>query len=201
MQTVIITNPQLKEELLANGVEADANIVWIEDVNEMQSLKGAEIVIDMVFEVSHLALLQSLSNSLVVINSVELTLAETDPSFVRINGWPGFLQSQIIEAACLTEGPRKKVEEVFSLFHKTIEWLTDMIGFVTPRVISMIINEAYIALNEDVSTKEEINTAMKLGTNYPYGPFEWAEKIGIERIHSLLSKLAAEKEHYTPAVM
>ena len=42
----------------------------------------------------------------------------------------------------------------------------------------MIINEAFLALQEGVSTKEEINTAMKLGTNYPLGPFEWVEKIG-----------------------
>ena len=53
----------------------------------------------------------------------------------------------------------------------------------------MIINEAFIALREGVSTKEEINTAMKLGTNYPYGPFEWAGKIGIERVNALLDKL------------
>jgi 3-hydroxybutyryl-CoA dehydrogenase len=56
-------------------------------------------------------------------------------------------------------------------------------------VISTIINEALIALMEGVSTREEIDTAMKLGTNYPYGPFEWAEKIGMERVDSLLAQL------------
>jgi 3-hydroxybutyryl-CoA dehydrogenase len=84
---------------------------------------------------------------------------------------------------------KQKTEEVFSLFNKKIEWLPDEIGFVTPRIISMIINEAFIALKEGVSSKEEIDTAMKLGTNYPYGPFEWAEKIGMERIDSLLVRL------------
>jgi 3-hydroxybutyryl-CoA dehydrogenase len=58
----------------------------------------------------------------------------------------------------------------------------------------MIVNEAFIALKEGVSTKEEIDIAMKLGTNYPYGPFEWAEKIGTERIKNLLSKLSVEKK-------
>ncbi len=47
--------------------------------------------------------------------------------------------------------------------------------------MAMIINEAWHALAEEVSTKNEIDTAMKLGTNYPYGPFEWAEKIGLGR--------------------
>jgi 3-hydroxybutyryl-CoA dehydrogenase len=65
-------------------------------------------------------------------------------------------------------------------------------------VVSMIINEAFIALGENVSTREEIDTAMKLGTNYPYGPFEWAELIGVENIISLLNKLSEKDNHYQP---
>jgi 3-hydroxybutyryl-CoA dehydrogenase len=77
--------------------------------------------------------------------------------------------------------------------------LPDEPGFITPRVISMIINEAYFALEEGVSTKEEINTAMKLGTAYPYGPFEWAERIGVRNILVLLNRLSKEKSQYKPA--
>jgi 3-hydroxybutyryl-CoA dehydrogenase len=76
----------------------------------------------------------------------------------------------------------------------------DEIGFITPRVVSMIINEAFIALKEGVSTKGEIDTAMKLGTNYPYGPFEWAEKIGVEKIKSLLDKLSMQEKRYASFV-
>ncbi len=63
----------------------------------------------------------------------------------------------------------------------------------------MIINEAWYTLGDDISTKEEIDTAMKLGTNYPYGPFEWGEKIGIERIIELLESLAKTDSRYTVA--
>jgi 3-hydroxybutyryl-CoA dehydrogenase len=63
----------------------------------------------------------------------------------------------------------------------------------------MIINEAYLALAEGVSTKEEINTAMKLGTAYPFGPFDWAEKIGLKNIALLLQKLSSTQPRYTPA--
>jgi len=189
MQIVVITNAQLKEELTANGMEPGAQVVWIENIGDVESLRGADVVIDLLFETNHLDLLQALPKALVVINSVENTLAETNNTFVRINGWPGFLGSEIIEAAALNEDQKQKLSAVFSLFHKTIEWLPDTVGFVTPRVISMIINEAFIALNEGVSTKEEINTAMKLGTNYPYGPFEWAEKIGVDKVKALLGKL------------
>jgi 3-hydroxybutyryl-CoA dehydrogenase len=72
-------------------------------------------------------------------------------------------------------------------------------GFITARVIAMIINEAWFALEEGVSTKEEIDTAMKLGTNYPYGPFEWGKEIGLKNIHALLDKLSKLNPRYSPA--
>ena len=50
-----------------------------------------------------------------------------------------------------------------------------------------------------MSTKKEIDTAMKLGTNYPYGPFEWCEKIGKERVYQLLNHLSKTDERYHPA--
>lgn len=47
-------------------------------------------------------------------------------------------------------------------------------GFIFPRTVVQIINEAYFALEENVASKEDINRAMKFGVNYPKGPFEWA---------------------------
>ncbi len=47
-------------------------------------------------------------------------------------------------------------------------------GFVFPRTIVQIINEAHFALEEEVASKEDINRAMKFGVNYPKGPFEWS---------------------------
>ncbi len=63
------------------------------------------------------------------------------------------------------------------------------------------INEAWFALEENVSSKEEIDVAMKLGTNYPYGPFEWASLIGIEKIFELLQKLSTYDKRYLPATL
>jgi 3-hydroxybutyryl-CoA dehydrogenase len=67
---------------------------------------------------------------------------------------------------------------------------------IAARVISMIINEAYFALGDKISTKEQIDIAMKLGTNYPYGPFEWSEKIGLQKIYALLKKLREKERRY-----
>ena len=57
---------------------------------------------------------------------------------------------------------------------KPVETTIVSCGFVFPRTIVQIINEAYFALEEKVASKEDINRAMKFGVNYPKGPFEWS---------------------------
>ncbi len=48
-------------------------------------------------------------------------------------------------------------------------------GFIFPRTIAQIVNEAFFALDEGIASKEDIDRAMKFGVNYPKGPFEWAQ--------------------------
>jgi 3-hydroxybutyryl-CoA dehydrogenase len=68
------------------------------------------------------------------------------------------------------------------------------------RVISCIVNEAFLALSEGVATAEDIDRAMKLGANYPKGPFEWVEEIGAHSIVETLDSLrAAHGEAYLAA--
>jgi 3-hydroxybutyryl-CoA dehydrogenase len=63
------------------------------------------------------------------------------------------------------------------------------IGFTYPRTISMIINEAYFALEENLANPEDLDEAMKLGVNYPLGPLDWSHKIGPKHIVTLLDEL------------
>jgi 3-hydroxybutyryl-CoA dehydrogenase len=200
MQVVVLTSEDLKEELLKDVPSLNEDVIWVETLSELEQYTNADAFVDLLFEKPHIAALQALLPRPVLINSVEETLSETCPSFIRFNGWPTFLRSSVVEASSLIDGNRKKAEEVFFLFHKKPEWLPDQIGFITPRVVSMIINEAFISWKEGVSTKDDIDTAMKLGTNYPYGPFEWAEKIGSKRINALLEKLSRERTQYISSV-
>lgn len=200
MQIVVLANEALKNELLGTERPAPAPVRFLHEVAELEEHRDADAVIDLLFDAGHLPALQSVPARLTIISSVSARLADTDPSFVRINGWPTFLSGPLIEAAALNEEHKEKAAAVFSVFDKKLEWLPDEPGFVTPRIISMIINEAFIALEEGVSTKEDIDTAMKLGTNYPYGPFEWAERIGRDRIKSLLETLARHHPRYTPFI-
>ncbi len=132
----------------------------------------------------------------VFINSVCTTLAEKNmlPHVIRINGWPGFLHKEIWEVAGTITKP---AEDVFAMLQKKFIVVKDEPGFVTARILSMVINEAFFAKEDDVSTEKDIDTAMKLGTNYPFGPFEWAAKIGISNVLHLLQKLAVGDKRYT----
>jgi 3-hydroxybutyryl-CoA dehydrogenase len=108
--------------------------------------------------------------------------------FIRINGWPTFLASGLVEGAA-SESQKGKGENILNQFRKQVCWVPDITGFISARVVCKIINEAWLAVEENVSTPTEIDLAMKLGTNYPYGPLEWAERIGINKVKSLLEHM------------
>jgi 3-hydroxybutyryl-CoA dehydrogenase len=78
-------------------------------------------------------------------------------------------------------------------------FVPDQPGMVSPRIIASLVNEAYFTLGAGVSDKGQIDIAMKLGTNYPYGPFEWSEKIGLEKIYALLQHLSRTDTRYEAA--
>jgi 3-hydroxybutyryl-CoA dehydrogenase len=169
---------------------------------ELRDVEDVDAIVDLQFTpgTDRIAQLQESHAALIVINHVAGNLENLPPYFIRINGWPGFLSGEIVEAAG-APGFRGATEELFALMGKKIAWLEDRPGFISPRVVSMIINEAFIAVEENVSSRAEIDTAMKLGTNYPFGPFEWAEKIGLQRVYELLVLLAGSDERYQPSAL
>lgn len=73
-------------------------------------------------------------------------------------------------------------------------------GFVTSRISTLVGNEAFYMLQEGVGTPEEIDKAIKLGLNYPMGPFELGDMVGLDaRLNNL--KYLHEKlgDKYRPA--
>ena len=191
----------LKEELLSNGITREVDIIWIDDVDEFTYQENADGCIDLLFDNTkeRIELLKKLSSQPVIVNSVIDTLEEINAPFVRINAWPGFLKRNVAEVCTNNEVNKNEAEKILSLINRKAEWVPDVKGFISARVVSMIINEAYFALEEKVSTKEEIDIAMKLGTNYPYGPFEWSKKIGLKNIAVLLTELSLTEKRYQPA--
>jgi 3-hydroxybutyryl-CoA dehydrogenase len=76
--------------------------------------------------------------------------------------------------------------------------LRDVPGLLVARTIAMLINEAADAVWQGVCDESGADTAMKLGTNYPAGPFEWLALIGTDYTMQLLDRLfdAYRNERY-----
>jgi 3-hydroxybutyryl-CoA dehydrogenase len=72
---------------------------------------------------------------------------------------------------------------------KTVVTSRDTPGFVTTRALAVLVNEAAWMLYEGVATKEDIDTAYKLGFHHPMGPFELADLVGIDTTLAILDVL------------
>ena len=203
MNVLVLATDEIEEELLVDSLNDTVQYHWIMNPEDLITHQRFDACIDMLFENTpgRIEWLNNLHSPLVIINSVITTLKDLRQDFIRINGWNTFIQRPVIEAAVNNETLKTKAEELFLSLGKKIEWVPDITGLITPRVVTSIINEAFFALEEKVSTKEEIDTAMKLGTNYPFGPFEWSQLIGLQNVYSLLTALAKEQSRYQPSAL
>ena len=91
--------------------------------------------------------------------------------------------------------------EVCTRMGKTAVEVHDFPGFVSNRVLMPMINEAILALQEGVATREAIDTVMKLGANHPMGPLELADFIGLDTCLNILEVLRTgfSSDKYAPA--
>jgi 3-hydroxybutyryl-CoA dehydrogenase len=80
---------------------------------------------------------------------------------------------------------------------------TERQNYIFARILATIINEASLALDEGVASREDIDTAMRLGTNYPHGPLEWAEQIGFADCDRMLLELngTVTDDRFRPAAL
>jgi 3-hydroxybutyryl-CoA dehydrogenase len=116
----------------------------------------------------------------------------------RFCAWPGFLERPTWEIALLPSAEGPWLTDLMKALGKSFLTVKDTPGLVSARVIAAIINEACYLLADGTATAADVDTAMKLGTNYPMGPVEWCKKIGAARVHSLLLRLAEEDDSYLP---
>lgn len=73
-------------------------------------------------------------------------------------------------------------------------------GFVTSRISCLVGNEAFYMLQEGLGTPEEIDKAIKLGLNFPMGPFELVDLVGLDaRLNNLKQLHEKLGEKYRPA--
>jgi 3-hydroxybutyryl-CoA dehydrogenase len=196
MVLAVLADEAHKKELLSKAIPASVTILWADTLKVLQ-LTEADVYMDLLFndDTERVQQLKKLLPKPVIINSVIYTLAETSTAFIRINAWPTFLKRNIIEVS-ITNNNVETVKQIFNELQWSYQLTPDIAGMVSARIIATIINEAYHTFGAGISTKESIDTAMKLGTNYPYGPFEWCDEIGTDRIFKLLTRLSIDEKRY-----
>jgi 3-hydroxybutyryl-CoA dehydrogenase len=124
---------------------------------------------------------------------------------VHFQGFPGLDTATLVELArtpATTSAGAQATETYFRSMGKHVEWVGDAPGLVLGRILAQIVNEAHFAVGEGVASAEDVDVAMRLGFNWPRGPFEWAEAIGPARVVRVLdglrSELSAERYRVAP---
>jgi len=87
---------------------------------------------------------------------------------------------EIIRGAQTSDSTYAVTRALAERMGKTTVLSKDMPGFIVNRILIPMLNEACFALQEGLATAEDIDTAMKLGTNVPMGPLALADFIGLD---------------------
>ena len=133
-----------------------------------------------------------LSSSVTVSAAEQASWLQRPERLVGICAMPTFLTGQLVELAPTvhtSSGAVTGAKAAIVRCGKEVAVVQDRIGMVLPRIVCMLVNEAAFNVMEGTATPQDIDTAMKLGTNYPYGPIEWAENIGVGNVVAVLEAL------------
>ena len=176
--------------------DAPSSFACLQDTKEH---RDCHVLIDLDFDQHPERLREYASNAstLFLLNAVESTLEQAFAScqmvysgqrMIGINAWPICLERPELEASN-PFSVQIEPNELQACGFASVRYCDSRVGLITPRIISMIINEAYYTVQEGTAEPDAIDTAMKLGTNYPKGPFEWLNAWGIDRVYHLLNAL------------
>jgi 3-hydroxybutyryl-CoA dehydrogenase len=152
------------------------------------------------------ALIEEGSDDPPLIPLIEGSLAELDDAGGSVGfGVLGPLEdARLVEltAGEFTPQPtRDEAEALFASLGLQVEWVGDSPGLVLGRIVSQLVNEAAFALQRGVGSAEDIDTAVRLGWNFPRGPLEWGDAIGLDQVLAILDGLRGElgEERYRAA--
>ncbi len=198
MDILVLGERKRAEELMLR-IPKHHQVRYSTNINDA-SLPKFNIIFDLNFDddANNLQYYSYQRNKIVIVGAVKTQLSaalfnfrgDVKCNIIGMNTLPGFINRDYMELSSIAPDTQAPLLEHLS---RELEWphklVDDRVGMVTPRVVFMIINEACYTLQEGTAGIEDIDKAMKLGTNYPLGPFEWADKIGVGEVYEVLSSL------------
>ncbi|HEY1508931.1 MAG TPA: 3-hydroxyacyl-CoA dehydrogenase family protein [Solirubrobacteraceae bacterium] len=207
-----------KERLTAD--EADAVLGRIRFTTDMEeALKSADVVIEAVPEVLDLkrsvwqtvgelapgqALLGT-NTSQLSITSIAVALGEQAPRLVGTHFFNPPVMMRLCEVIAGTETRPEEVQRACEfgrhLGKEVVVCRKDSPGFITSRAYAILRLECIRMLEEGVASAEDIDTALKLGFNFPMGPLELGDMNGLDTfLHAVTGLADAHGDRFRPTV-
>ncbi|GAB6049764.1 3-hydroxyacyl-CoA dehydrogenase [Hydrogenophilus islandicus] len=136
-------------------------------------------------------------------HTVRLALTDGRPAMVRaaaercpalalldwVRDWRTATRIAITFAATTPEAARGQAVALLQAAGFRVAVINDLPGLIFARTQAMLANEAADAWSQGVASPADIDLAMRYGTNYPEGPLEWAERVGVAQVVTLLTHL------------
>ncbi len=176
--------------------EVPAILERISRTTQLEGVRAAQLVIEAIVEEAGakkdlFARLDELTppDTILGSNTSSISITEIAAATARpdrvigmhfMNPVPIMRLVEIIRGLATSDATYAAIEELARDLDKTPVAVNDYPGFVSNRVLMPMINEAVYCLMEGVSTKEDIDTVMKLGMNHPMGPLTLADFIGLD---------------------
>jgi 3-hydroxybutyryl-CoA dehydrogenase len=204
MQILILGCPQIEAEF-RQKFAGSHDLVFLPGYQQLQQyLETTQVVFDFLLASypDYLRVYQGHPALVVFCNTVLTTLASLlqqrgqlpDFTLLGFNGWPGMVDRQYLEVSVWTDQDQGRLSQACQNLGTAYLRVDDRVGLVTPRVLGMMINEAFYTCQDGTATAADIDLAMKLGTNYPFGPFEWSNRIGLAQVYQLLEAVYADTQ-------
>ncbi|HIE16922.1 MAG TPA: 3-hydroxybutyryl-CoA dehydrogenase [Dehalococcoidia bacterium] len=99
---------------------------------------------------------------------------------------------QIVKGLQTSDDTVQASKEFLEKAGVSVARLEETPGFILDRVIASVVNEAAVMYSAKLATIEDIDRMMKVCVNWPMGPFEFADSIGIDRIVETLDSLSQQ---------
>lgn len=200
------------EKLVSKGkmeaAKKDEIIANISKTTSYDECKDADLFIEAVaedMETKHImfkdieavakadAILSTNTSSLSI---TEIAANTSDPSRVIgmhfFNPVPRMKLIEIINGQLTSDEVHKEIYELSQKIGKTPVTVNEAPGFVVNRILVPLVNEGIGILADGVATRDEIDTAMKLGANHPMGPLELGDLIGLDVCLAIMEVLYNE---------
>lgn len=179
-----------------------SRIIWDIDISK---IKDCDLVIEAVDEDFDLKVKifkemdkHAKKDAIFVSNTSTLSLTKISETTSRpdrvigmhfLNPVPKVPLVEIVKCLHTSNETVKKVKDFANRIGKTPVEVYEYPGFVTTRAIVPLLNEAMYILLEGVATAKDIDTAMRLGYNFQYGPLEMADMMGLDEVLAWMETL------------